>query len=41
MRYTVVRGFLRHCGVAVEKVIEVSTHKRLDFVYLIWPLLRV
>ena len=30
MRYTVVRGFLRHCGVAVEKVIEVSTHKRLS-----------
>ncbi|MGA2167519.1 MAG: hypothetical protein ABSG62_04865 [Terracidiphilus sp.] len=30
MRYTVVRGFLRHCGVAVEKVIEASTHKRLS-----------
>ena len=29
MRYTVIRGFLRHSGVDVEKVIEAATHKRL------------
>ena len=29
MRYTALRGFLRWCGVQVEKVIDPSTHKRL------------
>lgn len=29
MRYITVRGFLRSCGVQVEKVIDPSTHKRL------------
>jgi integrase len=29
MRYTALRGFLRFCGVQVEKVIDLSTHKRL------------
>ena len=29
MRYTAVRGFLRNCGVVVEKIIDPSTHKRL------------
>lgn len=29
MRYTALRGFLRSCGVQVEKVIAPSTHKRL------------
>ncbi|MGB6689952.1 MAG: hypothetical protein WBE76_19115 [Terracidiphilus sp.] len=28
MRYTCVRGFLRSCGVVVEKLIDGSTHKR-------------
>lgn len=30
MRYTAVRGFLRSCGVIVEKVVDAATHKRLS-----------
>ena len=30
MRYIALRGFLRNCGVILEKVIEPSTHKRLS-----------
>jgi integrase len=29
MRYTALRGFLRQCGVQVDKIIDPSTHKRL------------
>jgi integrase len=29
MRYTAVRGFLRSCGVVIEKLIDSATHKRL------------
>jgi len=29
MRYTAVRGFLRSCGVVIEKLIDPATHKRL------------
>ena len=30
MRYVAIRGFLRSCGVQVEKVIDAATHKRLS-----------
>ena len=29
MRYITVRGFLRYCGVQVDKIIDSATHKRL------------